>query len=204
MSKKFRLRGCFDRQHGKRAQALLKSAYTAFIIFIGHWRGNWVGKSLSYWHVKSWECLLTYWLPMESILFIIETFEQYQFRCNYLRNKKLLLNFLLHFWNLTKILNVLKKKITLIAFVFPKLRTPKMWFKKCRNSPISENASTSNMVKGPKYCSNLDHITFIIFIDHCQVNWVWKILFYCDAKSWDCLLTHWQRMKSILFFISTI
>ena len=31
----------------------------------------------------------------------------------------------LHFWNLDKILNVFQKKKTLIADVFPKLRTPK-------------------------------------------------------------------------------
>ena len=32
------------------------------------------------------------------------------------------------------------------------------------------------MVNRPKYFWNLHHSTFIIFIDHCQGNWVWKIL----------------------------
>ena len=44
---------------------------------------------------------------------------------DYLRNKKVFHDFLLHFSNLAEILNVLKQKTTLIAFVFPKLRTPK-------------------------------------------------------------------------------
>ena len=35
------------------------------------------------------------------------------------------------------------------------------------------------MVNLPKHCRNLHHSTFIIFIDHCQVNWVWKCLSYC-------------------------
>ena len=35
------------------------------------------------------------------------------------------------------------------------------------------------MVNLPKHCRNLHHSTFIIFIDHCQVNWVCKCLSYC-------------------------
>ena len=89
---------------------------STFIIFIDHCQGSWVGKNLSYWHAKSWDCLLTHWLQMESILFFRGTIERYQFRCNYLRNKKLFLNFLLHFLNLSEILNPFKKELTLIAF----------------------------------------------------------------------------------------
>ena len=44
-----------------------------FIIFIGPCQVNWVGESLSYWHAKFWYCLLTHWLPMKRILFLIET-----------------------------------------------------------------------------------------------------------------------------------
>ena len=46
---------------------------STFIKFIYHCQVNWVGKSLSYWHAKSWYCLLTHWLPMKSIPFLIET-----------------------------------------------------------------------------------------------------------------------------------
>ena len=41
------------------------------------------------------------------------------------KKKKLLLKFFLHFWNVDKILNTIKKKMTLIADVFPKLQIPK-------------------------------------------------------------------------------
>ena len=44
---------------------------------------------------------------------------------NYLRNKKLFLSFLLYFWNLYQILNISQKKMTFIAYVFPKLPTTK-------------------------------------------------------------------------------
>ena len=178
--------------------------HITFFIFIDPSQVNWVGKGPSYWHEKSWVSILTHWLPMKSILFLIETIQRYQFKCNYLRNKKLFLNFLLHFWNLSEILNVLKKKITLIAFVFPILRTLKTWLDKCLKSPLSEEPSTSNMGNSSKHCPNLDHSTFILFMDHRQVNWVGKSLSYWHQKSGDCLLTHRLPMKCILFLIETI
>ena len=46
---------------------------STLITFIDDSKGNWFGKSLSYWHAKSWVCLLTHWLPMKSILFCIGT-----------------------------------------------------------------------------------------------------------------------------------
>ena len=45
-----------------------------------------------------------------------------------------------------------EKKMTLAAFVFPKLRTLKTWLDKCLKSPVSENLSRSNMVNTAKHC----------------------------------------------------
>ena len=129
--------------------------------------------------------------------------KKYQFRCNYLRNKNLFLNFFLHFWNLNEILKILTKKMTFIDFVISKLRTPKTWSDKCLKSPLSEDPSKSNMVNVPNHCWNLHHSIFTIFIEHYKVNWVGKILLFEHAKSWDCLLTHWLPMKSILLLIET-
>ena len=47
---------------------------------------------------------------------------------------------------------------------------------KCLKSPGSGDASTSNMVNDPKHSSNLHKSTFIIFINHCEGNWVGKTL----------------------------
>ena len=141
---------------------------------------------------------------MKSILFLIETISRYEFRCNYLRNKKLFLNLLLRFCNLCKFLNVMKKKMTLIAFVFSKLRTAKTCLDKCIKSLIWENPSANNMVNVPKHLWNLHYRTFMIFIDHCQVNWVGKGLSLWHGNSWNCLLTQLLPMKSIYFFIGTI
>ena len=38
-----------------------------FILLFDHWNVNWVGKTLPYWHGKSWDCLLKHWLSMKSI-----------------------------------------------------------------------------------------------------------------------------------------
>ena len=47
---------------------------------------------------------------------------------------------------------------------------------KCVKSSVSEDPSTSNMVSGPKHCSNLTESAFTIFIDHYEDNSVGKSL----------------------------
>ena len=47
--------------------------HSTFIPLIDHSQVNWVGKSLRYIHAKSLYWLLTYCLPMKSILFLRET-----------------------------------------------------------------------------------------------------------------------------------
>ena len=96
-----------------------------FTIFIGHCEDNWLGKTLSLWYAKYSDCFLTHWLPLTSILSLIETSYCNILRCNYLRNKKLFPNFFLHFANLDSILKIFKKKMTLIGDVFFNFWTPK-------------------------------------------------------------------------------
>ena len=62
---------------------------------------------------------------MKSILFLIETIYSNIFRSNYLRMKKIFLIFLFNFRKLDSILNIFRKKLTLIADVFSNLGTPK-------------------------------------------------------------------------------
>ena len=97
-----------------------------------------------------------------------------------------------------------EKKMTLIAFVFWKLSTPKTWLRKCLKSPISENPLKSNMADLNNHCWNLHHSIFILFIEYWGVSWVRKTLSYWHEKSWDWLLTHWLPMKSILYLIEII
>ena len=62
---------------------------------------------------------------MISILFVTENIWRNQFGSNYLENEMLFLNFFLHFQNLHEILNICNKKVSFIADLFAKLRTPK-------------------------------------------------------------------------------
>ena len=91
-------------------------------------------------------------------------------------SEKKFLNFFLQFWNLYEMLNIFEKKMILMADVFPKLRTRKRWLNKSLKSPVSEDSSTSNMVRGTKNCWNLNHTTFTIIVDHRESNWVGKIV----------------------------
>ena len=62
---------------------------------------------------------------MTSILLLTEIIWRNQFGSKYLKNKKLFHNYFLHFRNLHEILNICNKKMSFIADLFPKLRTPK-------------------------------------------------------------------------------
>ena len=44
-----------------------------------------------------------------------------------------------------------QKKMTLIAYVFPKLTTTKTFLDKCLKAPVSENPLTGDMVSGLKH-----------------------------------------------------
>ena len=52
----------------------------------------------------------------------------------------------------------------------------KTWLDKRLKSPISDEPATSNMLNKVNHCWNLNDSTFIIFIDHCEGNWLRKSL----------------------------
>ena len=69
---------------------------------------------------------------MASILFIIARIWDSEFKCNYVKNEKLVLNFLFDFWKLQQIWNILKEKLV-IANIFPNLNKVKILVR-----PLSE------------------------------------------------------------------
>ena len=69
------------------------------------------------------------------------------FKCNYLKNKTLFLNFLTHLWNLHQILNIFEKKMIVAANEFPKLNTVKTWVDHSVESAVSEPPLIVNMLK---------------------------------------------------------
>ena len=153
MSKKCSLRRPFDKQYGKRAQALLNSGSQS--LYHIHWP---LPSQLSWKKSPFLTCkilgLLVNTLAADEkypVLFLIKTVQRYQFRYNYLKNKN---PFCKLFAALKSKLNFkhFEKKMTLIAFVFPKWRTPKILLDKCLKSPVSEDPSTCNMADVPKHC----------------------------------------------------
>ena len=116
--------------------------HSTVTIFSDHFEGNWVGKSRFLSEAKPYKCLLTQWLLMTSILFLAENIWRNQFGSNYLKNENVFLNYFLHFRNLHEILNICKKKMSFIADLFAKLRTPKnvvryMSKKSCFKGPFN-------------------------------------------------------------------
>ena len=108
---------------------------------------------------------------MTSILFLLESILDSQFRCNYLRKEKDFLHLFLHLWNQDEVLNIFKKSKTLIADVFPKLRTPKYVVKQTSKKSPFRGPFGNQQDKGTKHCWNLNNTTFT---DHCEGNWVGK------------------------------
>ena len=49
---------------------------------------------------------------------------------------------------------------------------------KCLKCPVSEDPTASNLEKGPKHCWIMNDITFTVYSDQCEKNWVGKSLSY--------------------------
>ena len=62
---------------------------------------------------------------MATIVYVMVSIFDNRFKCNYLRTKKLIINYLIHFLNLNQTLNDLEKDMIFIAYAFPKLLTAK-------------------------------------------------------------------------------
>ena len=125
MRKKSRFKGSFRKQHGKRVQALLKFACQhLYLIYWSLWRELTCGKSLLV------ICKISRLFPNTlnadgkySLLNRDNLTQEIHMQVS--RKQKNFLIFFLHFWNLVEILNIFLKNLTLIADVFPKLRTQK-------------------------------------------------------------------------------
>ena len=93
---------------------------------------------------------------------------------NLSENQETFLNFLLHFWNVDKILNIHKKKMTLIVDVFCKLHTLKTVVRYMSKKSGFRGPFDKQKVNGMKQCWNLNDTTFARCIDQWEGNWVGK------------------------------
>ena len=84
---------------------------------------------------------------MAGILFNIARICNSQLKCKYLKNEKLFLHFFFHGWNLHQVLNILNKKMMVMANVFPKLQTVKNFVTSLCKKRRSGTPSESEHVK---------------------------------------------------------
>ena len=141
---------------------------------------------------------------MTSIFCLIETMLRNQFRCNYLKNKKTFLNFSFQFLNLAEIFIIFQNKEDPHSWCISSNTNSVKQIRSMSNKSRFKGPSKSIMWNRPEHCWNLNNNTFTIFIDHCEGNWVLKTVCKRYAKLYDCLLTHWMQMTSILFLTETI
>ena len=83
----------------------------------------------------------------------------------------------MHFQNLDKIYNTLKKKWASEIICFWNYTLQKAGLLICPKSPVSEHLWTLNILKGPKHCKNLHGSIFITFFDHSERKSARKYLF---------------------------
>ena len=133
---------------------------------------------------------------MTSILIGIVTICCSWRKWNYLKNDKDFFNFLFHFWNLHPVLNILKKKMIVTAFAFPKLQTVKHLLRPLSKKRPFRTPFESQHVKGSrtlvksvwqhlyqilsKLWGKLKHKTSPLVI--CEISGVFVNIFISDDK----------------------
>ena len=83
-----------------------------------------------------------------------------------------------------------EKKVTFIAYIFPKSQTGRDAVQNCLRSPISEQPIIVNILKVPKHCWNLWDSSFLICFQHSKKTFVQKSCYQSYPKSQGCLFTH--------------
>ena len=133
--------------------------------------------------MKSYYCLLTYWVSMTSILNILRRIYHNLFKCNHLKNQKFFLQTSLSFWNWHKFINVLKKKISASqakCLWYYWLRKTRLL--KYLKALVWEHTLIVNVLTSPEHCLNLQEITFFCFIDQSEMNWIGTYIHNSDLK----------------------
>ena len=136
MSKKSCFRGPFDKQHGKRAQTLLPSASQhIYHIYLS------VSRQLSWSKSLLFTCqifgLLVNTLAADDMYPLLNRYNlKIPIQMQLSQKQKTFSEYFLKFLKPRLSFEHFEKKVTLIGFVFPTLRTAKTWLDKCLKSHI--------------------------------------------------------------------
>ena len=125
MSKKSRFRGTFDKWHGKWGETLLKSERQhLYHIYWSLWRILELKKC--FWQIwKVWGHFVNPLTADDKYSLLNRGDLLQHFQMHLSQKRKMFCKFFLHFVNLLSVLNILKKRMTLIAETFLNLRTLK-------------------------------------------------------------------------------
>ena len=103
-----------------------------------------------------------------------------KFRCNYLRNRNFFLNFLLDFWNLQYILNLLKKKMTSSILYFQNYGLRKRGEITVQKGPFQRILGQANVKQAEALLKfESEHLYPIHWPLPSQLSWKKSLLFIC-------------------------
>ena len=159
--------GPFNKQHDKRAEALLKSSSAHFYDI--HWS---LPRQLSWKKSLLLTCKI-----LGLLLNTLAADEKYPvlnrknvtipIQMQLSQKQKIFSEFFAAYLKSRLNFKYFDQKDDPYRFLLPILWTMKTWSDKCLKSAVSEDLSTSSMVNVPKDCWNLHHSTVMIFIDPC-------------------------------------
>ena len=174
MSKMSRFRGTFDKTHGKGDQTLFESEQ--YHLYHIYWSvsGHWSWKKFLLVICKVLRMFVNIWTADDKCFLINRDKLRQKIQMHVSEKQKTFSQFFSSILKSRLNFRYFWKKMSVIAELFPKLRTRKRWLKKCQKSPASKDHSTSNMVRGNKHFWNLNRTTFTIFTNHCLGNWAGK------------------------------
>ena len=170
MSKTSCVRTTFSKQRFNGFQTLLKSArHYYYLIF------PWI------WDILNWKKSLLVWFVILRLFVNTLAADNKYSRCNlhnltqiqtpFSLKQKPILDLLLQFWNMHQIKKILNRKLSILAYIFPKLYTPKeliTWTSKisCFRTPFSKQRFNGfqTLLKPAR------HYYYLIF------PWIWEIL----------------------------
>ena len=112
---------------------------------------------------------------MASVSFKIVRICNSQFKCSYLKNEKLFLKFLFHFWNLDQMLKILKKRMIVRANVFPKLHTVKIFLTPLSEKRCFKTRFESQHVKASQILVKSQWEHFCHVFSSFQGKFIWKM-----------------------------
>ena len=184
LSKKRRFRTRFDIQHVKASQIHLKSPWELFYHVFSSFSGKFIWK-MSLLVSDKVLGVFVYVLTADG-KYPVQGFENFQLRNEIQlsgKRKNFFLNFLLHFWNLHQILTIFKEKMIVIANVFSKLQTAKVFVRKLSKELRFRIGFGIQHVKASQMFAECPWERFYHVFYNSQGSWLGKSLLQCQTKS---------------------